>query len=88
MLVKLSDFFPDGVQQKSPGGVSFELSDVTALVRTGEPNGYLNIFVRGGKEPIHVTFHRNTDGGPAPIYEIAWNIEKARADLAVDREAE
>lgn len=83
MWVNLRDFFPvaAGVQQKSPGGVEFDLADVTAVVSSGEPYGYIDIFVRGGKEPIRVTFHRNVDGGPAPIYTIAENIRNARKDL-------
>lgn len=81
-LVQISDFFPlhGGVCLASPGGASFDLEAVTAVVAQHGTNGhgYLDIYVMGGKEPIHCTFHRNSNDGPVPIYQIKGNIDEAR----------
>jgi hypothetical protein len=72
----ISDFLPPGTQVKSPGGASFCLDDISGMDARGEPDGYLDIHLKGAGS-IHFTFHRNVDSGPAAIYEIKRRIEDA-----------
>ncbi len=75
-LRHINEFVPYGTQLKSPGGLIFDLTCIATIESVGEPNGYIKLYM--GREPITLLFYRNIDEGPADIYEIVNNIEKAR----------
>jgi hypothetical protein len=75
----LREFFPEGTQQASPGGISLDVSEIIAIQSSEEPgHGFLEIHLPSGA--IKVTFHRNTDSAPARIYEIHRRLWRARQE--------
>jgi len=76
VLKNICDFCPPGTQIKSPGGVSFDPSQLVAVVATetyGE--GLLELHTPGGV--IKFEFYRNVGGGPADVYAIHRAIVEA-----------
>ena len=85
MLRRIDEFCPPGMQIKSPGGLSFRLEDVSALVANGNAGeeeliiylGRRNGLLQRDAHQISITFYRNTDDGPPEVYQLKRNIEEA-----------
>lgn len=80
-LRSITDFFPLGTQMKSPGGFTFDPRSLIGIEAYGE-SADPRIVLRVSAGCTTVSFHRNIDGGPPAVYEIAERIEKASKEDA------
>src|SRR5262245_45270984 len=72
-LRKVNEFTSPGMQIQSPGGLSFDPKDVSAVESRGGTDPRLRLLFRNGGE-VSILFYRNVDGGPPDVYGMARRI--------------